>query len=199
MLAVFFVMVGTDTEMYITMIAFGVLPVLAQSVYLAVRDVPEERLYKAYTLGASHTEVLWNVIARQILPKVIDALRRHDAESLGGQALELIRRCEDIARNIESELEISQRLVDNLVDMLLQRSREYHQKLQAAAQASLPGNVFIYGGKSILKSGTRLDFVKHQDTFRQSVENWLYELIQQDRLPEVNPRVGNRLGPPGRW
>jgi len=75
MLAVFFVLVGTDTEMYVAMIAFGVLPTLAQTVHLSVRDVPEELLYKAYTLGASHAEVVWNVIVRHMLPKLIDAVR----------------------------------------------------------------------------------------------------------------------------
>lgn len=75
MLAVFFVMVGTGTNMYVAMIAFGVLPVLAQTVYLAVKDVPDEVQYKAYTLGASHAEVIWNVIVRSVLPNLIDAVR----------------------------------------------------------------------------------------------------------------------------
>jgi NitT/TauT family transport system permease protein len=74
-LAVFFVMVGTDTEMYVAMIAFGILPTLAQAVYLGVRDVPDELLYKAYTLGASNGEIVWNVIFRHMLPKIIDAIR----------------------------------------------------------------------------------------------------------------------------
>lgn len=74
-LAVFFVMVGTDTEMYVTMIAFGVLPTLAQVVYLGVRAVPDEELHKAYTLGASHFEVVFNVVLPRILPPVIDAVR----------------------------------------------------------------------------------------------------------------------------
>jgi NitT/TauT family transport system permease protein len=74
-LAVFFVLVGTETEMYVAMIAFGVLPVLAQSVYLAVRDVPDEMLYKAATLGASAPELIVNVILPSILPKLLDAVR----------------------------------------------------------------------------------------------------------------------------
>ena len=74
-LAVFFVLVGTDTNMYVAMIAFGVLPVLAQSVYLAVKEVPDELRYKASTLGASPMEILWNVILRHILPKMLDAIR----------------------------------------------------------------------------------------------------------------------------
>ena len=74
-LAVFFVLVGTDTEMYIAMVTFGVLPSMALSVHLAVRDVPDEMLNKAYTLGASQVEIIWNVIVRHILPRLIDAVR----------------------------------------------------------------------------------------------------------------------------
>jgi len=74
-LAVFFVMAGTDTRMYAVMIAFGILPTLAQAVYLAVRDVPEELLHKAYTLGASHLEVMYCIITRHCLPKILDAIR----------------------------------------------------------------------------------------------------------------------------
>ncbi|MBN1880271.1 ABC transporter permease subunit [bacterium] len=74
-LAVFFVLVGTDTSMFVAMIAFGVLPTLAQSVYLAVRDVRQEMLFKAYTLGASSGELIWNVIIPIIMPRLIDAIR----------------------------------------------------------------------------------------------------------------------------
>ncbi|MCW7753529.1 hypothetical protein OOT00_05945 [Desulfobotulus sp. H1] len=131
---------------------------------------------------------------RHDLPAVVDALRSHDAESLGLQAEDLIRRCEDIARNIEMDLKITQRFMDSLVDRLLQHSRDYHQKLQSAARELLPETVFIYGGKPILRTGVRLDFARYQDAFRQSVENWLYQLMQQNRLPEVNPKAGNGLG-----
>lgn len=74
-LAVFFVLVGTGREMYVTMIAFGVLPPLAQTVYLAVKEFPDELQYKSYTLGASHTEVIFSIILPQVLPKMLDALR----------------------------------------------------------------------------------------------------------------------------
>lgn len=74
-LAVFFVMVGTDTKMYVAMIAFGVLPTLAQAVYLAVKDIPVERIHKAQTLDASGAEITWAIIFPEILPKVLDAIR----------------------------------------------------------------------------------------------------------------------------
>ena len=74
-LAVFFVMVGTDTNMYVAMIAFGVLPTLALSVHLAVKEFPLELQYKAYTIGASHLEVICSIIFRYVLPKLLDATR----------------------------------------------------------------------------------------------------------------------------
>lgn len=74
-LAVFFVMCGTGWKLYIAMIAFGIMPSLAQSIYLAVREVPMEMLDKARTLGASRSELIWNVVIRYIMPKVIDSIR----------------------------------------------------------------------------------------------------------------------------
>ena len=74
-LAVFFVMVGTGTEMFVTMIVFGVLPTLSQAIYLAVKDIPDESIDKAATLGGSICEQIWNVVFRQVLPKILDSIR----------------------------------------------------------------------------------------------------------------------------
>lgn len=74
-IAVIFVAVGTRTEMYVTVIAFGVVPVLAESVFLLVRDVPEAMLHKAQTLGASRMEVIAHFIVPMVLPRFIDAVR----------------------------------------------------------------------------------------------------------------------------
>lgn len=76
MLAVFYALVGVNFEFFIAMIAFGVLPTLAPSIYHAVKnDVPDELINKALTLGASQPEVIWNVIYKQVLPRIIDAIR----------------------------------------------------------------------------------------------------------------------------
>lgn len=74
-MAVFFVLVGTELNMYVAMIAFGVLPTLALSAYLAVKEFPEELQYKAYTLGASHAEVILSIIFRQVLPRLLEGVR----------------------------------------------------------------------------------------------------------------------------
>ena len=81
-LAVYFVLVGTDTSMYVTMIALGTGATMARSTYLAVKEVPTELLYKAYTLGGTPTEIIWSVILPQILPKFIDTVRLHIAPAM---------------------------------------------------------------------------------------------------------------------
>lgn len=76
MLAVFFALVGVQFGFFVAMIAFGVMPTLAQAVYQAAKkDVPDELINKASTLGASQGEIIWNVVYRQILPRMLDAIR----------------------------------------------------------------------------------------------------------------------------
>jgi len=74
-LAVYFVFFGTGMEMYVAMISFGIIPALAVTVFLAIKDIPSEMLDKAYTLGASAFEVAIEVVFKQVLPKFIDAVR----------------------------------------------------------------------------------------------------------------------------
>ncbi len=74
-LAVYFVAFGTGMSMYVAMISLGIIPALAVTVYLAIKDLPSEMIDKAYTLGASHFEVVLEVILKQVLPKFIDAVR----------------------------------------------------------------------------------------------------------------------------
>lgn len=75
MLAVFFVVAGTGYQMFLAMIAFGILPTMSQSIYLAVKEVPKETIDKSYTLGASNSEIIFHVIFPYILPAIIDTIR----------------------------------------------------------------------------------------------------------------------------
>jgi NitT/TauT family transport system permease protein len=76
MMAVYFVVFGTDYEMFVAMISLGIFPTLAQSIYQsAKKDVGDHLIYKAYTLGASHAEVIYEVIFKQTLPRIIEAVR----------------------------------------------------------------------------------------------------------------------------
>lgn len=76
MLAVYFVLVGTELKMYMAMISLGILPTMAQAIYQAAKkDVSDNAISKAYTLGASHCETIYNVVYKQILPRIIENVR----------------------------------------------------------------------------------------------------------------------------
>lgn len=71
-LPLFFRFVGIEFEMYVSMIAFGSMPIVTLTVSQYVREYPDELRYKAYTLGASHSEVITCAIFPYVLPKVLD-------------------------------------------------------------------------------------------------------------------------------
>ncbi|MFN7731352.1 MAG: ABC transporter permease [Pirellula sp.] len=76
MMPIYFAIAGTDQKMFTSMVALGIFFSMAQSIYQAVRDnVSDEAINKAYTLGASEMEVIYEVIWKQILPNVIDCIR----------------------------------------------------------------------------------------------------------------------------
>jgi NitT/TauT family transport system permease protein len=76
MIAIYFVLFGTDMKFYVAVIAFGIFPILAQTIYQSVKnDVADDAIYKAYTLGASDMEIVWDVILPQIMPKFLEAIR----------------------------------------------------------------------------------------------------------------------------
>lgn len=71
-LPIFFKLSGIDMEMYVAMIAFGSLPIVALTVSRDVQEFPDELRYKAYTLGASHGEVITTAVVPYVLPKVLN-------------------------------------------------------------------------------------------------------------------------------
>lgn len=76
MVVVYMLLFGLELKMFVAVIGMGIFPTLTQSIYQAVKnDVPESAIYKAYTLGASPLEVIWEVIIPQILPRIIDSIR----------------------------------------------------------------------------------------------------------------------------
>lgn len=69
---IFFKLAGIDLQMYVAMIAFGSMPIVTISISQYVQHYPNELRYKAYTLGASHAEVITTAIFPGVLPKIID-------------------------------------------------------------------------------------------------------------------------------
>ncbi len=78
MLGVYMILFGTHLTAYVALVALGIFFSMAQSISQAVKtDVSSDHIDKAYTLGASETEVILEVIWPQILPRVIDNIRLH--------------------------------------------------------------------------------------------------------------------------
>ena len=76
MIAVYMILFGLKLQMFVAVIGIGIFPALALSIYQAVKnDVAEAAINKAYTLGASQFEIIWEVVIPQILPRIIDAIR----------------------------------------------------------------------------------------------------------------------------
>ena len=78
MLGVYMILFGTHLTAYVALVALGVFFSMVQGISQAVQtDVSSEQIDKAYTLGASEAEVIFEVVWRQILPRVIDNIRLH--------------------------------------------------------------------------------------------------------------------------
>ncbi len=78
MLVIYMVVFGTQSEVYVALIGFGIFFTMVQSIYQSVKkDVASDLIDKAYTLGASEAEVVIEVIWRQVLPRIIDNIRVH--------------------------------------------------------------------------------------------------------------------------
>jgi len=76
MLAVYFVLFGIETQLFVAIIALGIGPTLAMAIYDSVnKDVKDDAIYKAYTLGASHMEVVYEVVYKQILSRIIQNIQ----------------------------------------------------------------------------------------------------------------------------
>lgn len=74
-LAVFFVVLGIELSFFIAVIAVGVVPAVSRTIVLAIDEIPAELLFKTQTLRASPAEMIWNVIVKICLPKVLDTIR----------------------------------------------------------------------------------------------------------------------------
>lgn len=76
MLAIYLVLFGTELEVFVAIISVGIFLTLCLSVYgSVVKDVSPELVYKSYTLGASHMEVITNLVCRQILPRALTSVQ----------------------------------------------------------------------------------------------------------------------------
>lgn len=82
----FLAMFGLGYMKYTSVIVFGILPMIAISVYLAAKQVHNEYIYSAKMLGASNQEIVWSIMFKQVLPHIISAIK----QSIGPAVIFLI-------------------------------------------------------------------------------------------------------------
>lgn len=76
LIALFMVVFGVTGDAFkIALIAFGISPTLAIGVMLVARAVPKNAIVKAYSLGASTSQVVVKAIVPQIIPQIIEMIR----------------------------------------------------------------------------------------------------------------------------
>lgn len=72
LLAILFIIFGTEEESKIVLIVFGTFPKLVLDVYWSVKkDIPEEQIIKGYTLGAKDYQITYRIALPQIYPKAL--------------------------------------------------------------------------------------------------------------------------------
>lgn len=74
LLPVLFIFLGVDEAPKIAIVVLGVLPGIALEVARMAEQVSKDQIYKAQTLGASESEVVWSVVFPQIFPAIIAAI-----------------------------------------------------------------------------------------------------------------------------
>ena len=85
-LPVLFILFGVGEFGKIALIFIGSSFLITRDIYRATKEIPEEQVVKALTLGATQWQVVYLVILPQILPKLLSTLRI----CLGGSWLFLI-------------------------------------------------------------------------------------------------------------
>ncbi len=75
LLPILFIFLGVDESSKIVLIALGIAPTLANDIALSGQSIPRNTIVKAYTLGASTSEVAIKVVLPQIFPRIIESIR----------------------------------------------------------------------------------------------------------------------------
>jgi NitT/TauT family transport system permease protein len=85
-LPILFIVFGLGELAKVVLIVVGITPVIARDLAARARELPQEQLIKAQSLGASSWQLVLRVILPQMWPRLLDALRL----SLGSAWLFLI-------------------------------------------------------------------------------------------------------------
>lgn len=86
MLPILFFAFGVDELGKIMLVFIGITPGIAGMIFLAASAISREQITKVLTLGGSELQIIYRIVLRQMLPRLIDAIRL----SLGPACLFLI-------------------------------------------------------------------------------------------------------------
>jgi NitT/TauT family transport system permease protein len=86
MLPILFITFGVDELAKVMLIFIGTFPLITRDIYTASRNMPVELITKAFTLGASSTQIAFRIVLPQLMPRLLETVRL----SLGGAWLFLI-------------------------------------------------------------------------------------------------------------
>jgi len=75
LLPILFIVLGLGELSKVVLIAIGVTPFIARDIQRRAREIPEEQIIKAQTLGASTAQIIIRVLLPQLMPRLINAVR----------------------------------------------------------------------------------------------------------------------------
>ena len=74
-LPVLFIVFGLGEVSKVVLIIIGITPFIIRDLQQRVRELPDEQIIKAQTLGASSWQIVLRVVLPQVMPRLIDAVR----------------------------------------------------------------------------------------------------------------------------
>ena len=75
LLPILFIVFGLGEVSKVALIVFGITPFIARDIQKRAREIPDEQVIKAQTLGANSAQIVFSVYLPQLMPKLIGAVR----------------------------------------------------------------------------------------------------------------------------
>jgi NitT/TauT family transport system permease protein len=76
LLPILLIVVGIDDAAKITLIFLSVVFFITRDIYATTREIPQELLVKARTLGASELALVYRVVLPMVMPRLFEAVRQ---------------------------------------------------------------------------------------------------------------------------
>lgn len=74
-LPIIFIAFGVDELSKVMMVFIGTFPLIARSMFQITEKVPNEQITKAFTLGASQFQIVYQVVMPQVIPRLLETVR----------------------------------------------------------------------------------------------------------------------------